>query len=149
MKIQYIEDKTPNMNVIEQFAIATMLCYHSKIHSEWTIHMAAQHLYFPIAHQQIRFWHSTPQNAIAFLTWAWMSPEYNTKMQHRNVYPASWHSGSQLWLMDFICPFGGAAQIVREFPKMFPGETAFWWRIRADGSWKFHSFSAAVKQMEQ
>lgn len=50
----------------------------------------------------------------AFLTWAGLSPdcEYRFAVDHIGLDPQDWNSGSSVWLVDFISPFGHIDQIV-------------------------------------
>ncbi len=59
---------------------------------------------------------STP---IAYVSWAKLSDavaqRYCTAPHHLTA--ADWQSGEQVWIIDFVVPFGGAAEIMNELRK--------------------------------
>jgi len=50
----------------------------------------------------------------AFITWAGLSPqaEASFAVDHLPLEPEDWTSGSSVWLVDFVAPFGHVEQIV-------------------------------------
>ncbi len=50
------------------------------------------------------------------VTWAWLSAEVETAYVHnpRSLHPKAWKSGSRLWLLDLIAPYGDAKHIVSD-----------------------------------
>lgn len=50
----------------------------------------------------------------AFITWAGLSPEAEMAfaVDHQPLAPEDWTSGSSVWLIDFVAPFGQFDQIV-------------------------------------
>jgi cytolysin-activating lysine-acyltransferase len=50
----------------------------------------------------------------AFITWAGLSPQTEAAfaVDHRPLEPEDWTSGSSVWLIDFVAPFGHVDEIV-------------------------------------
>ena len=48
-------------------------------------------------------------------TWAWVSDEILHKLQNEGylIQPEDWRSGKNLWLADWISPFGRTREMVR------------------------------------
>lgn len=69
----------------------------------------------PIILNQYRLW---VRNGIpyAFASWAALGAEAADRMSKgvRRLSPAEWKSGDELWLVDFVAPFGGGAELVEE-----------------------------------
>ncbi|MBC7917734.1 MAG: toxin-activating lysine-acyltransferase [Rhodoferax sp.] len=59
---------------------------------------------------------STP---IAYVSWANLSDEVAQRycMAPHHLTASDWQSGDQLWVIDFVVPFGGAAEIMNELRK--------------------------------
>jgi len=56
---------------------------------------------------------STP---IAYVSWANLSDAVAERycVSPHHLTAADWNSGDQIWLVDFVVPFGGAAEIMNE-----------------------------------
>ena len=50
---------------------------------------------------------------LAFVSWARLSQEAAQRYQQapHHLTPQDWQSGDQLWIVDFIVPFGGAKEL--------------------------------------
>lgn len=69
--------------------------------------------------------HMREESPLAFVTWARLSAEAAERYRqppHR-LAPADWKSGDQIWVVDLVAPFGGAADALKELKeKVFPGQ---------------------------
>lgn len=72
---------------------------------------------------QVRL-HMREEAPIAFITWARLSPVAAKRYReppHR-LTPSDWKSGEEIWIVDIVAPFGGAAEAVQDLKeKVFPG----------------------------
>jgi cytolysin-activating lysine-acyltransferase len=53
---------------------------------------------------------------VAFASWAYLTEEAEGRLLNgaRKLSPVDWKAGDRLWMIDLICPFGGAEKIVEE-----------------------------------
>ena len=69
----------------------------------------------PVAFQQYRIW-ETEDYPVGYMSYALFNEEAEAAFisNSRFMEPEDWKSGDRLWLVDFIAPFGGVREIVRE-----------------------------------
>lgn len=70
----------------------------------------------PIVLGQFRLWERSG-NPHAFASWAYLNDEAEERIVTngiRRLLPTDWKSGDQLWLIDFLCPFGDQEFIMKE-----------------------------------
>ncbi|MBL8671576.1 MAG: toxin-activating lysine-acyltransferase [Alphaproteobacteria bacterium] len=69
----------------------------------------------PLGLGQFRVWRKDLMPVIT-ASWAFVSPEVDARLCRGQVKlaPQEWKSGTILWLMDIICPYGGMAEAVKE-----------------------------------
>jgi cytolysin-activating lysine-acyltransferase len=95
----------------------------------------------PIPLRQFRIWRQNNQ-PVAYASWAFLSDEASQRFTDGaaagrvgRLAPGEWKSGEQLWLIDFIAPFGGGDAMIKELrEKVFAGQTAKTIQRAADGS---------------
>ena len=78
----------------------------------------------PIALNQFRIWRNNNM-PVAFASWAYLNEEAEERIKQniKRLAPVDWKSGSNLWLIDMIAPFGGADEAVKEMrEKVFAGQ---------------------------
>ncbi len=78
----------------------------------------------PVALGQFRLWHKDGV-PVAYASWAYLNEEAENRMKvgGHKLAPIDWKSGSNLWLMDVLAPFGGNEEVVKELrEKVFPGK---------------------------
>ena len=79
---------------------------------------------------QIGFLYNSKGSPVAFATWAFVTDEVAQSMLADPNYCmdiSEWNEGEQLWLVDFVAPFGEARNLVRKlFADFLPGA----WRVR-------------------
>lgn len=61
---------------------------------------------------------------VAYASWAYLNEEAAARLTkgEKRLRPTDWKSGSELWLIDLIAPFGGQEEIVRELKDKVFGE---------------------------
>jgi cytolysin-activating lysine-acyltransferase len=124
-------------------AIAKMiwLAGHSPIHREWSID-DVHRLFLPaIALGQYRIWESD-DNPVGFMTWGFFNDEVEQGYLtgERKLQPDDWQSGETAYVVDFLGPFGGVREMVREgrdhLGKQYGKSVTFkGWRKQKGKSW--------------
>ncbi|WP_372389190.1 toxin-activating lysine-acyltransferase [Xanthomonas axonopodis] len=62
---------------------------------------------------------------VAYATWAYLSPEFAARRWSGDppyLHVSEWNEGSELWLVDFVAPFGNARELSRLLRKKFTAE---------------------------
>lgn len=105
----------------------------SRLHRNYTIQEVKNLIIPPIAlGQSILF---RKENAPhAYVSWAYLSESVATGFADDSyrLTPNDWMSGKELWVMDFIAPFGNVFGISRILQDKFAGQTAKSVRFDAD-----------------
>lgn len=100
----------------EAFEAAVRLMMLSDLHKQWTVSDLDRLLIPPIQMGQCLF-AIKDDSPIAFVSWALFSEEASLAFANRArpLRKEDWRSGDQLWIVDFIGPFGFVPEIVRMF----------------------------------
>ena len=91
--------------------------------------------------RQFRIWRHNGQ-PVGFASWAWLTQEAAARVVESaragrmgRIAPNEWKSGDQLWLIDFLAPFGGGDEMVKELrEKIFAGQKIKTLQPAPDGS---------------
>jgi cytolysin-activating lysine-acyltransferase len=79
----------------------------------------------PIMLSQFRLWQKDG-NPVGFASWAYLGEEAEERIvtkSIRRLMPTDWKSGENLWLIDFLSPFGGQEEMLKELrEKTHPGQ---------------------------
>lgn len=77
----------------------------------------------PIIVDQCRLY-SRSQIPFAFVTWAKVSEEVHQRLLlgQPKIAPHEWQSGSYVWLMDIVAPFGHLEETIQESLSLFPNQ---------------------------
>ena len=100
----------------------------SKIHRRWYIGDIDGLIIPPLILKQYRLFHQDDK-LVGFVSWALLTDEVAEGFKTRTIklQPDDWNAGKQLWMMDFIAPFGGvlgmARQLHSEMCALFPEKT--------------------------
>ncbi len=80
--------------------------------------------------EQFRIWNGPNGTPAAFVTYAFVSPETDERLEAgaHKLAPHEWQGGEILWLMEVVAPFGAVDEIMMDLVK-----TAF-----PDRVFKFH-----------
>lgn len=102
----------------------THLMMSSQLHSKYEIVDIADRFVPALIHNQFRYYEING-NPIGFVNWAWLSDEVEEKYSSEYELELSeWSSGSNLWFLEFIAPFGHASLIIKDLRKnIFPKGT--------------------------
>ena len=96
----------------------------SEIHRRFTVADIHRLVYPPIINDQYKLYHEDDK-PVAYASWAYLSEEVRVKYLSRlGTFRADeWRSGTELWFIDFIAPFGYPAKYVRDLYRRFPAGT--------------------------
>lgn len=79
----------------------------------------------PILLGQFRLWERAG-NPFGFASWAFLGEEAEERIVEkgiRRLMPTDWKSGEQLWLIDFLSPFGGQEPMLKELREKIHPDT--------------------------
>lgn len=90
------------------------LVAHSQMHHHFKMHKVKKIFIPPVKLGQYRIFYMNSKPS-AVCTWAWVSDEILHKLQNEGylIQPEDWQSGKNLWLADWISPFGRTREMVR------------------------------------
>ena len=91
--------------------------------------------------RQFRIWRHNGQ-PVGFASWAYLTQESADRFVESakagrmgRIAPNEWKSGDQLWLIDFLAPFGGSEEMIKELrEKIFAGRKIKTLQPAPDGS---------------
>ena len=75
------------------------------------------HLWPAVRLNQIGFLYNSRGSPVGFATWAFVTEEVAQSLLADPNYPldiGEWNEGDQLWLVDFVAPFGEARNLARK-----------------------------------
>lgn len=74
-----------------------------------------------------------------YVSWAFLSPDAAQIYREKGViHPKDWKSGDQIWMVNFISPFGHTKEIYHHLrTELFPGKLGYSSRVKYDGSKHF------------
>ena len=106
----------------------------SQFHHHWKLHQVKRVFNPPLYHGQFRIWYSN-SHPLGFCCWAWVSDKILDQLltgQYK-IQPNDWKSGNNLWLAEFVAPYGQTGYMVRNmrhFIKKTYGKDikGFWYR---------------------
>ena len=103
------------MKNIEAVGKIVWLMGQSKAHQSHDIADLHRVILPPVALGQYRLWESDGF-PVGFMSWALFNEEAEIGYLDgtRLIQPDDWNKGERLWLVDFIAPFGGVREILRD-----------------------------------
>tara|TARA_R110000744_G_scaffold298194_1_gene407861 strand:+ start:744 stop:1145 length:402 start_codon:yes stop_codon:yes gene_type:complete len=92
------------------------LMMYSDIHRKWSVGDLHRLIIPPISLGQFGFLR-TGGKPVSLLTWAWLTKEAEKGYIEgtRKIQPKDWDAGDELWVVDFIAPFGRVREAVAYF----------------------------------
>jgi cytolysin-activating lysine-acyltransferase len=90
------------------------LMSHSPAHKNLFISDMDWLVMLPVMHKQFRLF-KDGDKPFAFATWALLDEEAEKRVMagQARLRPTDWRSGSKLWLIDIVAPFGGQDGVLR------------------------------------
>lgn len=110
----------------------------SSIHRRWFVHDFDTLVYPPLLLGQCRIFRENGR-PVAFASWAFMNQDSETAFasRSRSMELGDWTSGSSMWWVDFVAPFGHFRSVGRKLRDMFPEARARFTKFNPeDGSWR-------------
>jgi cytolysin-activating lysine-acyltransferase len=125
----------------EQLGYAAFLLRHSKLHGHLPLAWLNYGVESAIRHRQVLFVFDQHNKRVGYLSWATVQPELSRRLStsaYVVLHESEWNEGRDLWVIDFVAPFGHGRQIIYQLSKTsnnyFGGAvTAFSRRTDADG----------------
>lgn len=97
----------------EQLGIAAHLCAAHSRYGMLPICNLNIYVIPALLHRQIGFVFDEYNNPIAYLVWAFIAADVESKIiAGKPLHPSEWNEGEQLWIVDFVAPFGNVREIV-------------------------------------
>jgi cytolysin-activating lysine-acyltransferase len=118
--------------VPDPIGAAVLLMADSAIHRTWTALDIRRLIVPPIELRQCMF-AVRSSRVVGFCSWALFSLE-TTKCfinRSRPLQPADWNGGDDLWIVDFIAPFGDARDFAASFKRELCRRFSFHSALRA------------------
>jgi cytolysin-activating lysine-acyltransferase len=114
----------------------TWLMMNSELHRKYTIQDISERIIPSVIQGQFRLYEQN-ERPIGFVNWAFLS--YKVEQKYSTASYAlefsEWASGDQLWIPEFIVPFGHTKYIFQDLRRnLFPTQTAKGFKINSDGT---------------
>ena len=115
------------------FGEVVELLRHSRLHRSVRLRKLIDNFETPLTINQYRYWRNKHQKLVGFCAYALVSDEVLTKLRHgASMEKDWWQSGKNLWLAEFVAPFGHVSFIVKDTVRYFNKEhgidTGYWYR---------------------
>jgi cytolysin-activating lysine-acyltransferase len=114
----------------------TWLMMNSELHRKYTIQDLSERIIPSVIQGQFRLYEQN-ERPIGFVNWAFLSDEVEQKYSTASyaLEFSEWASGAQLWIPEFIVPFGHTKYIFQDLRRnLFPTQTAKGFKINPDGT---------------
>lgn len=125
----------PIPDVIGVYGALAFLAARCPLHGRYSAAQLNQWLMPAAEHKCVRLFQNSDGVPCAALIWARLSPEVSGRMIDTNSppRPEDWVSGSELWFMDILAPFGHGKVVARHIARNPPAEAFHFARVRANG----------------
>ena len=110
------------------------LLRHSRLHRSVRLKVLMANFELPLKINHYRYWRNKKQKLVGFCAYALVSDEVLTKLRHgASMEKDWWQSGKNLWLAEFVAPFGHVSFIVKDTVRYFKEEfdgikVGYWYR---------------------
>jgi hemolysin-activating ACP:hemolysin acyltransferase len=123
----------------EKIGIATYLLCNTKLCSNLPVWYLSHRIVPAIKHRQIQILYNERNYPIAYLTWAFLSLDVEQRIINdpsASLHESEWNEGKNLWVLDFVAPYGNMLNLVRYAIKHFLPEHSYATALRCntDGS---------------
>lgn len=130
------QSSTATPNRVTAIGHAIWLMSRSTLHKHLMVTDIEWLLLPPIMLGQFHMWQNQGR-PLGFASWAYFGEEQEERIAQkgiRRLMPTDWKSGESLWLIDFVAPFDGQAEMVKELrEKVFPGKTMKMLQAKPEG----------------
>lgn len=93
----------------------------------------------PISKEQFRLYKDKEGKPVGLILWAYVNDEVDKRLRMGigKLGFDEWNSGNNLWIIDFIAPFGGSDKMIEELKEtVFKGKNFKYQTIDKDGNRK-------------
>ena len=117
-QLQTVKSQQTSQDNRNYFGDILYLLTMSEFHHHWKMHQVKRVFVPPMYHGQYRIWYNNT-DPFGFCLWAWVSDEILEKLlnEEYRMQADDWQSGKNLYLAEFVAPFGNTRQIVRNMRK--------------------------------
>ncbi|KQZ63106.1 hypothetical protein ASD54_01610 [Rhizobium sp. Root149] len=125
------------LGAMEALGSMTALALQSPLHRYWRISDIQANFLPALKSGQCKIYFDGPNDPIAFVTWALLDDAAHEKLLSDGVTPnaGQWSSGSYLWFIDIVAPYGDAAKVIRDMREnYFSGKNGYSIKRNLDGS---------------
>jgi cytolysin-activating lysine-acyltransferase len=141
---------TPQKTVAQVLGEITWLLTQSQIHKTMFLSDLEWFVMPAILTEQFRIWNGPEGTPAAFVTYAFVSPETDARLEAgaHKLAPHEWQSGDILWLMEVVAPFGAVDEIMLDLVKTaFPDQVFKFHMTTPDGQRKTSSSEQMLAQV--
>ena len=112
----------------------SMLMLHSELHKRYIINDIGAVILPPINLNQFRVY-KIKEKPVGFIAWAMLNPELGKKysQERYSLQLDDWQTGNEVWITDFLAPFGHAKEIINDIKQIYPNTIAHSIRVDAKG----------------
>lgn len=117
------------------FGRLSMLASYCPLHKQFPVQTLSR-LFIPaINNDTIRFFTNDDDQVCAALIWARLSDEVSQRMIYDQVPPTEkdWTSGTNLWFLDILAPFGHGKMVARHIARTPPEGPFYFARLGKGG----------------
>jgi len=119
--------------VASNFGEVCDLLRYSKLHQSWSLGKIRRSFEPPLRLGQYRSWRNSDGRLTGICAYALISDEILEKLpENYSIGRSEWKSGGNLWLAEFVAPFGHVGFMVRDTVRYFKNERGFeigrWYR---------------------
>lgn len=124
------------MTTQESLGAMIFLMSKSDYHQDWPLHYINEDLLPAVHYKQFKIYFGESGEPNGFVTWAWINDDFKNKLTSDGnaITGEQWNSGENLYIADFVAPFGNAREMIRDLRNNeFSSEKAFGLRRSKDG----------------
>jgi cytolysin-activating lysine-acyltransferase len=128
----------------EQLGLVAALMCGSSTYRALPMSYLSQWIAPALAHRFVWFAFAERGRPLAYWTWAFLAPDVEDRLirePNARLHESEWNEGSNLWIMDFVAPYGYVMDVVRYLQRSFFSQyrVARSIRRRTDGSLRSES----------
>ena len=98
----------------DEFHKIYALIYQSESRDRWDVDHIRRRVIIPLFLEQLITFYDQSEKLRGFLTYALMDAESACHQASDGVLPMDWRSGRQLWIVDFVSPFGDGDKMIAQ-----------------------------------
>lgn len=107
----------------EQIGFAVSCMLYNRNYSLYPVLTIQLWTEYAIAHNQIKFLFDSKGLPLAYLTWATLEKDTESKLLNDpnfTLHPSEWNEDGRIWILDFCCKPGFGIQAAMRFKQLHP-----------------------------